>query len=184
MKQSKLAMILLAVCLSSVSLAGACSGAKVEDSSSTAVDVGADAAGDAAVDAPADAGGVVINEVTSNGDDKIELLNTSSTPIDLSGWYVVDDAYDPATGEPADHRFEFDSGTTIAAGEYMVLVKDQDHTFGLGKDDAVRLFDADDNLVDTADWPDQSAETSWCRIPDGTGDFQACDPATFGESND
>ncbi|MFZ9889356.1 MAG: lamin tail domain-containing protein, partial [Myxococcota bacterium] len=39
---------------------------------------------------------VVINEVTSAGDDAIELYNLGEQDVDLGGWRVADSAYDPA----------------------------------------------------------------------------------------
>lgn len=188
MKHRKLTAILASSLIYSSLTLGACSGAKVEDetdhpSADAGADTSADAAADAGVDAEASSAAVVINEVTSDGDDTIELYNVGDERADLSGWYIVDDAYDIDTGEPADHRYEFDDGEELAAGAYLVLTKDVEHTFGVGKDDALRLFDADDKLVDSADWPDQAAETSWCRIPNGTGDFEECAAPSFGGPN-
>ncbi|QDG52342.1 lamin tail domain-containing protein [Persicimonas caeni] len=161
----------------------ACSGAKVEEEAdASGKDADADATAEDTTAMPASP--VVLNEITSDGDDNIELVNTGETEVDISGWYVVDDAYDTATGEPADHRYDFADGTALAPGEYLVLVEADDHQFGLGKEDGVRLFDADDQLLDETAWPDLAAEISWCRTPDGTGDFQECAEATFGEPND
>ena len=127
-------------------------------------------------------GGVVINEVTSAGDDLIELYNASDAAIDIGGWYIVDDGWDAAAPDPT-HRYDFPAGTELAAGAYLVLTKDVEHPFGVGGNDAIIVYDADDMVVDQTTWPDGDAETSWCRIPDGTGDFQVCSTATFGASN-
>ncbi|MEN6428183.1 MAG: lamin tail domain-containing protein, partial [Phycisphaerales bacterium] len=63
-------------------------------------------------------GSVVINELLANSDggasDWIELHNTTSEAIDLGGWYLSDDANDPT-------RYEIASGTTLAAGGYLVF---------------------------------------------------------------
>lgn len=124
---------------------------------------------------------VRINEVTSSGDDLIELVNIGDEAADLSGWYVTDDSYDPQV--PEEKRYSFAPGTTLAPGAFMVLTKGQEHTFGLGSDDAVVLHDADDVVVDQADWAADEAVTSYCRATDGEGAFAPCDPATFGVSN-
>ena len=56
------------------------------------------------------AGGVAINELLSNSTlplrDYIELLNTSATNVDISGWFLTDDA-----GVPK--KFRIPNGTTI-----------------------------------------------------------------------
>ena len=61
---------------------------------------------------------VVINEVRSQaagaGDDLIELGNPTSHPIDVSGWYLTNEAGDLV-------RFSVPAGTTIPAGGYAVL---------------------------------------------------------------
>ncbi|MFZ9890041.1 MAG: hypothetical protein ACO3JL_21295, partial [Myxococcota bacterium] len=75
------------------------------------------------------------------------------------------------------------AGTLLPARGFLVLRKDTDHTFGLGNDDAVFLFDDDEALVDSADWGAQEAEVSYCRRPDGIGAFTACADASFGMSN-
>jgi len=67
---------------------------------------------------------VVINEVLSRssgsgvGPDRIELLNVTDRPVDLSGWYLSDsiDQLD---------RFVMPAGTTIDGGDYLVLTSSQ-----------------------------------------------------------
>lgn len=119
---------------------------------------------------------VVINEVTSSGDDEIELYNQSGEPVDISGWWIIDD-------NPENERFVFREGTVIAPGRFIVLVKGDDHQFGLGREDEVNLYDATGRLVDATAWPRDAAEVSWCRLPDGTGPFQSCAEQTFGALN-
>jgi hypothetical protein len=125
------------------------------------------------------AGDVIINEVASKNGDQLELYNRGGSEVEISGWYYGDDDF------PADdtHKYTIAADTTLAAGEYLVFEEGTHHTFGFGGDDAVTLFDADDNQVDQADWPDGEADTSYCRTPNGTGDFQACASATFGAAN-
>ena len=65
---------------------------------------------------------VIVNEVLSHSDgaapDKIELYNTSAVEIDLEGWHLTDDHEDY-------FKFTFGSGSTIAAGGYLVLDESQ-----------------------------------------------------------
>lgn len=125
---------------------------------------------------------VVLNEVTSSGDDTIEIYNAGDAPADLTGWAVADAGYDAEDPATAGHRHGL--AGVLDPGEYRVLIKDVDHPFGLGGEDGVRLFDAEAQLVDQAAWPDDAATTSWCRRPNATGPFMTCDAATFGASNE
>lgn len=126
-------------------------------------------------------GSIVINEVTSAGDDQIELHNVGDATVDLSGWVVADDKY------PGDDSeiYIFATGSALEAGAYLVLVKGTDHVFGVGGSDTITIYNGDGDVVDQAAIdPDGAADTSFCRLPNGTGDFQSCDAATFGASND
>jgi len=120
------------------------------------------------------AAGLVINEVTSAGDDRIELFNDTGAAIDLTGWSLVDGG---------DNRWIFAPATTVEDGDYLVLTKGVDHDFGLGGDDLVELRDDQDQTVDYADWPEDAADPSWCRVPNGTGGFVTCTTPTFGSAN-
>lgn len=126
---------------------------------------------------------VFINEVTSTGDDQIELINLEATDVDLEGWSVTDDGWDPADPTTDDHRYTLPTGTTIGAGGYLVLVKNFDHLFGLGGSDSVTLYDAADAVADTVTWATDAADPSYCRSPDGTGAFMTCAEQTFGAAN-
>ena len=120
---------------------------------------------------------VVVNEVSSSDNDPIELLNTSDTEVDLTGWVLAD-----KRGRLDDNAFAFAPGTKIGPGEYLVFDKNADFKFGLGGDDAVMLYSAQ-GLVDLADWGVDEAVVSFCRLPDGEGALSSCDTATFGAEN-
>jgi len=131
----------------------------------------------------AGASNVLINEVTSAGDDLIELYNSGNVPSDLSGWYIGDSGFDPAdVAGTEDHRYVFPAATTLDPGAYLVLTKDVEHTFGIGADDSLTLFDDTGAIRDTVTWPSGDAVTSYCRKPDG-GTFEVCAVATFGSAN-
>lgn len=122
----------------------------------------------------AHAAGLVINEVTSVGDDRIELFNDTAASVDLTGWSLVDGGT---------NRWVFAPATLIAAGAYRVLTKGVDHDFGLGDDDLVELRDPTDATIDRADWAAGEADPSWCRVPNGTGGFVTCTTPSFGGAN-
>jgi hypothetical protein len=67
-------------------------------------------------------GAVVINELLANsqgaGPDWIELHNTTNQTIDISGWFLSDDANDLT-------KYQVASGTSIAAGGYTVFYENR-----------------------------------------------------------
>ncbi|MBK8010307.1 MAG: lamin tail domain-containing protein [Deltaproteobacteria bacterium] len=126
---------------------------------------------------------IVINEVTSDDDDRIELYNEEDRPVLLSGWALADDGYDALDPSTADHLYAFAEGTTILGHSFVVLVRDVDHIFGLGKTDGLRLYDDAGLVVDEVHWSEDAASPSYCRIPDGGLNFATCSEQTFGQQN-
>ncbi len=119
---------------------------------------------------------IKINEVESNGGtpgDWIELYNSGSTPIDLSGYLVKDNDDTRTTALPA--------GTIITPGGFLV-VDESVLGFGLGAADAARIYDANGGLLDSYTWTAHAAIT-YGRCPDGTGDFAPTTVSTKGTAN-
>jgi hypothetical protein len=119
----------------------------------------------------------VINEVSSSDSDPIELKNISNSAVELSGWKLSD-----KRGAEAADLYTLYEGAKIAAGSYIVLNKNDHFSFGLGGADAVALY-SPEGLVDFVDWTMGQAKTSYCRLPDGEGDFAECASATLTEAN-
>ncbi|MGV3710461.1 MAG: lamin tail domain-containing protein, partial [Gemmatimonas sp.] len=118
-----------------------------------------------------------INEAESNGGvpgDWVELINTGSTPLDISGFVFKDN--DDA------HIYSIPANTVIAAGGFFVLDEAQ-FVFGLGADETVRIFDQGGVLVDSYAWT-AHAPTTYGRCPDGTGAFAVMTTVTKGAAND
>ncbi len=115
---------------------------------------------------------VVVNEVAATGDpaDWVEIYNAGTAAVDMTGWLLRDS--DPT------HAYVFASGSSLAAGAYLVLERDDTgvagFTFGLGGADAVFLYDLDQNLISTTSWNEgeSPAGRSWGRIPNASGDFK------------
>lgn len=132
----------------------------------------------AANDCPAVPGGDVIriNEVSSDPEDWVELVNTGTAAVDVSGWLLSDNARltDPT------HLQALPAGTSIAAGGFLQV----DYTAaGFGKGDEANLYLPDGaTQVDTATWPADTHATTWGRCPDGSGVFQSTTP-TPGAAN-
>ncbi|RYJ02392.1 MAG: lamin tail domain-containing protein, partial [Actinomycetales bacterium] len=126
---------------------------------------------------------VKINEVESNGDkvaDWVELVNNGTTPVDVSGWKILDNDPDHV-GKPV----VVPAGTTIAAGGHYAIYTElgQATGFGLGAIDSATLFLADGTTqVDSYAWTTHAA-TTYGRCPDGTGDFAVTTTSTRGAAN-
>ncbi|MBL0938332.1 MAG: lamin tail domain-containing protein [Gemmatimonadaceae bacterium] len=117
-----------------------------------------------------------VNEVESNGDteDWVELYNTSSQAVNLSGYVFRDN--DNTRG------YTIPSGTTIPANGYLVLAESA-FGFGLGAADEARLFAPGGvTLVDSYSWTTH-ASTTYGRCPNGTGAFATTTVSTRGTAN-
>jgi hypothetical protein len=123
---------------------------------------------------------IVINEINYNSapefdpEDWIELYNDTQLPIDLSGWKFKDTL--------DTHIFVFPTNTILLSGNYLVLCRDTmaftalfpavtnylgNFNFGLdNKGDIVRLYNADEVLIDSLFYDDA---LPWPPEPDGEG---------------
>ena len=133
--------------------------------------------------------GVVINEVLTNTqgqpgdlDDAIELLNTTTSSVDLTGWYLSDSIEDP-------FKFAIPAGTSIAAGQYLVFDED-DFDFGLNgiRGDSVWLVkrDAAEGIAlfgDEIAFGGTRPGESLGRIPDGSGRLTPLEQRSLGSAN-
>jgi len=142
------------------------------------------------------AGNLVINELLAGNDtiqadpagdfdDWLELYNNSDAAIDLSGYFLSDDEEEPG-------QWAFPTGTTIAAGGYLIVWADDDEdqeglhaNFKLsGNGETVTLSDPDTNVVDQITYGEQTDDISFGRFPNGTGDFRTMDPTFNAENTD
>lgn len=117
-----------------------------------------------------------INEVESSGGDPgdwVELYNPGPNTADLSGWTFSD-------GDDT-HAYTIPAGTTVAAGEYVVLDADV-FGFGLGGADSARLFSADGTLHDAYSWTSHATVT-YGRCPNWVGPFEDTFASTKGAAN-
>lgn len=124
---------------------------------------------------------VVINEVESDDPvvaDFVELTNTGAAAAAISG-YVIKDSDDG-------HAFTIPPATMLPAhGYYVADVDSGPGGFGLGGNDAARLFAPADlvNPVDSYAWTSHAAAT-YGRCPDGTGPMTSTSSSTRGAAND
>lgn len=179
-------------------------GAPSPDATTGQPDTGVDAGARADTGAPSDSGaaapGLVVNEIEATGTEFVELLNTGSTPVDLSALRFTDDD----TGMPnAAHATMLPAGVVLHTGDRFVIVTNvtgaaaglsmgaacmltgvdrcMQVTFGLSNTngDGAYVLASDDSIVASALYPAMGAATgeSYCRLPDGSGAFTHCTPS-------
>jgi hypothetical protein len=139
-------------------------------------------------------GDLVINELmasntTSQSDDEnefddwIELYNTSESPIALSGLFLSDDLSDLNKWalpdmfiDPDDYLIVWADSETSQSGVHS--------NFKLNATgEQLFLSDAGSTILDSLTFPQQLADVSYARQPNGTGSF-TFSSATFNSSND
>jgi hypothetical protein len=123
---------------------------------------------------------IAINEVESNGDatDWVEVMNTGTMPVDLSGWTLID-------GDPFGHAGDVIpvvAGTMLEPGAFFVFDQGTHFDFGLGDGDTATIRNAAGVTVAEYTWGPHATVT-WARCPDGTGDIVDSSVATKGASN-
>ena len=125
-----------------------------------------------AIHVPAAGAAVVLNEINCEATDWVELVNTSTTPADISGWLLTDDPLDANPPRPT-HQMFFSNPTVIPAGGDLVVEKVTPGGFPFGiscGDDTIRLADGTGAPVDDFLVPALAAAgDTWGRYPDGTG---------------
>jgi len=126
---------------------------------------------------------VVINELMpknydtaedeeGKNEDWIELYNNSGLAVDLSGYFLSDDFTDP-------NKWTFPTGTTIAAGGYLIIWCDEDtmdaglhSNFKLRSGgEIVTLSNALGFAVNQVTYPELETATTYGRYANGTGEF-------------
>ena len=120
-------------------------------------------------DAPATLRILVINEIAA-GDtrDWIEVVNATTSPVELSEFMYVDAEGDFAKAKPF-------PAMTLAPGAYFAQdIDDTISGFKLGSDEAVFVYRASDQaLSDSVDWDEGAAPAtmSFARSPTIFGEF-------------
>ena len=140
--------------------------------------------------------GVFINEFMANNDaaiagpegdypDWIELYNSGSESVDLSGMYLTDELANP-------NAWQFPSGTIIVPDGFLVIWADNAANsgsiyadFGLNATgEEIGLFANDEEtLIDSVTFGPQDDDTSFGRIPDGSSNWSFLIP-TPGSPNE
>ena len=140
--------------------------------------------------------GVVVNEVLAHTDaplsDSIELHNTTSQSIDMSGWFLSDSGEEPL-------KYQLPQGTVLDAGGYLVFDEadfnptpnnpgNNDFALSGSRGDEVWLVVPDENgavryYADTVEFPATLNGESVGRVPNGTGELAPMSQRTLGSEN-
>jgi hypothetical protein len=140
---------------------------------------------------------VVINEIMATNtktaadpkgqfDDWIELYNKATTEVDISGWFISDNPDNRG-------KWKFPQGTKIPANAYLIVWADEDSSQNTATSfhanfklsaagETVLLCQKDTAILDQAVFGQQSADISFARKPNGTGNFVTLTP-TFNANN-
>lgn len=139
-------------------------------------------------------GDVVINELMASNsntaedqdgefDDWIELYNRTGSSIDLSGYFLSDNANQL-------EKWEFPSGTTIDANGYLIVWADKDTlqsglhaNFKLSADGETVVLSNNGTEYQRVIYGVQTSDLGYARVPNGTGAFVIQNP-TFNANND
>ena len=127
-------------------------------------------------------GKVVINEVEANpsgtdtGNEWVELYNTGTTAVNISGWSIIG-----THGRPATVIIPY--GTIIQPHQFLVFYRTKQWLDNKGE--IVLLRDSMGDVVDRTPTLNDTSDDAltWCRVPDGTGNWVR-QPGTKGYSND
>jgi hypothetical protein len=120
----------------------------------------------------------------NENDDWVELYNNTSSPINLTNYFLSDT-------NSFIHKWEFPTDATIPANGYLIVWTDKDpqqtglHSkFNLDSEgDDLILSYLDGTIIDSVEYTDEQEDNkSLSRIPNGTGDFVVAD-VTFDAVN-
>jgi len=115
----------------------------------------------------------IVSDQNGEFDDWFELYNLTSADIDISGYFLSDN-------DSKISKWKIPQGTLIKSGGYLIIWADKDTTqaglhanfkLSSGGEELV-LSKPDLTIIDEISYPEQTAELSYSRFPDGTGSFK------------
>lgn len=137
---------------------------------------------------------IVINELMASNDatamdeneqydDWIELYNKGNSAVDLTNWYLTDNAQNL-------DKWAIPDGTILNADDYLIIWADEDSSQGpmhanfklSASGEMLTLINASGLIADQIAFEQQQTDMGFARLPNGTGDF-VIQGATFDMSN-
>jgi hypothetical protein len=137
---------------------------------------------------------IVVNEIMASNsntaademgeyEDWIELYNRGTSTVDLTGWYITDNAQNL-------DKWAIPAGTTLAADDYLIIWADEDSAQGpmhanfklSASGEMVTLINASSFIADQIAFGQQQPNMGFARVPNGTGSFAMQGP-TFDSNN-
>lgn len=138
---------------------------------------------------------IVINEIMASNDatasdeqgeyeDWIELYNKGNNTVDLSGWYITDNAQNL-------DKWAIPNGTTLGADQYLIIWADEDSAQGpmhanfklSASGEALTLINSESLIANQITFGQQQTDMGFARNPNGIGDFAIQGP-TFAINNE
>ncbi len=126
---------------------------------------------------------ICINELMTtslNGgvDDWVEIYNRGDAPVDIGGWHVSDNRFNPT-------KWSFPPGTVLEAGEYVAIDElTLGFSFSSSGDEEVVLCAADSTVgIDFIDYGPQNPDISEGRYPDGSSFWYTLASPSSGAAN-
>ena len=129
---------------------------------------------------------LVVNEMLAKGAEFVEIYNTGSNAIDLTGVSISDTDSDggcPKTSE----AITLPNGTSIGGGSYIVVYTGQaeagacdasgcynaTYKISNGSGETIFVLSPSGDITTSGTYPPNAATAgkSWSRLPNGTGDF-------------
>ena len=139
---------------------------------------------------------LVINELMASNDatvadqdgefdDWIELYNTTNQILDLTGYFLTDNAQNL-------DKYDIPEGTTIPSNGYLIIWADEDGmqeglhaNFKLSRSgESLFLVNADTVIIDEVTFDKQMTDITFARFPNGTGSFETRTPTFNSNNND
>lgn len=126
--------------------------------------------------------GLTLNEVVAKGspDDWVELYNSSSEDISVSGCGLSDDPNNPLKGR-------FAEGLMVPAGGFLLItVSDESLGFKLGSAEDLSLSTPSGVVIDRVSYQDGASPVggAYGRLPDGEGPWETLYTQTPGAPNE
>lgn len=134
--------------------------------------------------------GVTLNEVSGKGLNWVEIVNTSASAVDVSGYGICDSEKDGG-GPKIDKAAIFPSGTILSPSSYLVVagtLSDGGNEcpdggqsycvygdFGISNKsgESIYFLAPDQSVIESTAYPANTLNDgqTWGRLPNGSGDF-------------